>query len=230
MRWAVAALAASALVFGIGSTAHSSADNFDALLRQPRPPDDRHELLIRRPEGSPARLFLRSRGGAARARSGSARNAVPAAARSQPRDAPLSGLRDGAPRGGPKPLANWIAAPGPAGMADGGRPSTEPLHRRAGGALLDRRQTSRSWPRSRRRVPITCWSCATFLRGRGRLPDAFLVLDQADALGAPRGESLSGARGTAARAGASRGGGGDRRAGPPAGHSGPQARRSCRRG
>ncbi len=29
-----------------------------------------------------------------------------------------------------------------------------------------------------------------FLRGRGRIPDAFVVLDQADALGAPRGESL----------------------------------------
>ena len=57
MRWAVAALAASALVFGIGSTAHSSSDNFDALLRQPRLPDARHELLIRAQKVHPLDYF-----------------------------------------------------------------------------------------------------------------------------------------------------------------------------
>jgi tetratricopeptide (TPR) repeat protein len=189
MRWAVAALAASALVFGIGSTAHSSADNFDALLRQPRLPDAQHELLIRAQKVHPLDYFY---------------------ALEEARFEPIQG-----PRGTPSPRLHalnramrlcpacdtvhlevarnlWHFGLRPQALLEW-RTAVD-LQPSLFTAALGELFSTGAKPQELAAVASSrsdhMLELVAFLRGRGRLPDAFLVLDQADALGAPRGESL----------------------------------------
>ncbi|HVV51789.1 MAG TPA: O-antigen ligase family protein [Polyangia bacterium] len=187
--WALPALAASALVFGIASTAHPSFDNFDALLKQRRPPEAQLELLHRAEAVHPLDYFyaleesrfdpLRGPPGAGSPRLHALNRAMRlcpaceavhvAAARSLWH----MGLR-------PQALLEWR-------LAIDLQPSLF-------SATLGELYASGAKPEELAAVAASradhLLELVTFLRGRNRTNDAFVVLGQAEALGAPRGEIL----------------------------------------
>jgi tetratricopeptide (TPR) repeat protein len=188
-KWIVAGLAAFGLVFGIASTAHASFDNFDALLKQRRPASAQRDLLLRAERVHPLDYFYALeesrfeplKGGPS---AGSPRlRGLNRAMRLCPacetvhvevaRNLWHMGLR-------PQALLEWR-------MAVDLQPS---LFAQTMGELF----ASGAHPQELAAVaasrPDHLLELAAFLRGQGRLDDAFVVLGQAEALNAPRGEIL----------------------------------------
>ena len=188
-KWAVVTLACFGLTFGIVSASHASYDNFDALLKTQMTPSARQALLTRAHETHPLDYFYVLEDARMRAAQGGARDAFAAPACSQPRAAALPHLRGRARRGGSQSLAARAAPAGIAGMAHGCRSPVEAVHSRAWRAV---RQRARPQELAAVASPSTVrlLELVGFLAERSHMADAVVVLDQADALGAPRSESL----------------------------------------
>jgi O-antigen ligase len=185
----MAGLASAGLVFGVASLAHASYDDFDVLLRKPSPPTAQHQLLIRAEETHPLDYLYALADARSEPLKGAPGTPSPRlhalnrALRLCPscevvhveiaRNLWRMGLRRQA-------LLEWRTAV-----------DIQPL-------LFDPTigELFASGAKPQELAAVAASSSArtlglvSFLGNLGRLPDAFVVLDQAEALGAPRAEIL----------------------------------------
>jgi O-antigen ligase/tetratricopeptide (TPR) repeat protein len=190
VKWGVVGLAAGGLVFGIASAARGSYDNFDALLKRPMKAPARQALLVRAEDAHPLDYFyalddarLRPLKGTPGSPASPRLHALNRALRLCPacetvhvevaRNLWHLGLRR-------QSILEWRTAVDlqPVLFA----PTLSELF--AAGAKPEELAAVASASTAR------MLDLVAFLTRLGRLPDAFVVLDQADALGAPRSESL----------------------------------------
>jgi tetratricopeptide (TPR) repeat protein len=187
--WGLVAFACAVLTFGIASVAHASYDDFDAALKRPLPADARRAVLTRAEQTHPLDYFY---------------------ALEDARLQPLKG-----PPGSPSPRLHalnralglcptcetvhvevarnlWSMGLRPQALLEW-RTAVE-LQSRLFMPMLSELYAIGARPEELAAVaaPSTerLLALVNFLRDRTRLGQAFVVLDQADALGAPRAESL----------------------------------------
>ena len=187
--WLVSVTAFVCLAFGFGSVAHASYDDFDALLR--RRASRGRAARTARPRAAHASdgLLLRPRLRAAAADGGAGRRAVSPPARAQPRAPPLSLLRAGPSGDRPELVARRPAQTGVARVAHHGRPAAA-LFAPALAELFAAGAKPEELTAIATTNPARIVEVAAFLGNNGHVADAFTVLDQADALGAPTSERM----------------------------------------
>lgn len=184
--WAVAGLACFGLVFGIASTAHSSNDDFDALVKRAHTHADKLAVIERAERTHPLDYFyaldrarLEPLAGSPSPRLHELNRALRLCPSCDTVHAEVArnlwtvGLRQQA-------LLEWRTAVG-----------LQPVRLRP---LLDELFAQGAKPEQLASLgsgnPERTLEVADFVAARGSASDAFVVLDQADALGAPRGETL----------------------------------------
>jgi tetratricopeptide (TPR) repeat protein len=188
-KWAIVGFACAGMTFGIASVGHASYDDFDALLKRRMTPAARHALLARAEETHPLDYFY---------------------ALEDARAEPLKG-----PPGSPSPRLHglnramllcptcetvhvevarnlWTMGLHPQALLEW-RTAVD-LQPRLFSSMLGELFASGAKPRELAAVASSSTArlldLVSFLNERSRIADAFVVLDQADALGAPRSESL----------------------------------------
>jgi tetratricopeptide (TPR) repeat protein len=187
--WLVVGLAVAGLLFGTGSVAHASYDDFDNLLRSNTSSDQRRELLGRAQRAHPVDYFY-----------------ALAFARTEPLRAPGEGVSprlhalNHALRLCPScelvhvEVARSLWGLGLRSQALG--EWREAVHLQPTYFEQALRELAAAGAKPEELVALASFDgtkmidVATFLAKRNRAGDAFTVLDQADALGAPRAESL----------------------------------------
>ena len=186
---ALAGLASAGLIFGVASLVHASYDDFDALLRRRSTPAAQHQLVIRAEETHPLDYLyalddarsepLKGAPGTPSPRLHALNRALRLCPSCEAVHVEIArnlwrmGLRRQA-------LLEWRTATDI-------QPSlfTPMVGELFGAGAKPQELAAVAASSSARTLELV-----SFLGNLGRLPDAFVVLDQADAMGAPRGASL----------------------------------------